>query len=220
MASIFDVPADQLIEKVAEELKKNDKIKQPQWAEFAKTGPHNERPPLRKDWWYIRTASVLRYVSVRKVIGVSKLRTKYGGKKNKGAAPEEFYKASGNILRKILQQLEAAGLVQKKEKGIHKGRTLTKEGESILGKCSSTIYKPKPKKAEPKPPEKPTVKKPEIKQEAPKPQVKKLPKEGLQTRKERSSFVSQKSEISGKSKTFEKEAPQKKHETKPEQKNG
>ena len=39
-------------------------------------------------------------------IGVSKLRTKYGGKKNRGHKPEHFYKGSGSVARKVLQQFE------------------------------------------------------------------------------------------------------------------
>ena len=45
MTTVFDVPADLLIEKVAEEFKDNDKINSPAWSNFVKTGVHKERKP-------------------------------------------------------------------------------------------------------------------------------------------------------------------------------
>ena len=45
MTTVFDVPADLLIKKVAEEFKENDKINSPAWSNFVKTGVHKERKP-------------------------------------------------------------------------------------------------------------------------------------------------------------------------------
>lgn len=45
MTTVFDVPADLLIKKVAEEFKNNDKINSPAWSNFVKTGVHKERKP-------------------------------------------------------------------------------------------------------------------------------------------------------------------------------
>lgn len=147
MASIYDVEPQELIEKTAEELKKIDSIKPPEWAPFVKTGGHKERPPVKQDWWYVRAASILRTLYKIGPVGVSKLKTKYGGKKNRGVKPEEFRKASGNILRKILQQLEKAGLAKKVDKGVNKGRVITPKGKSMLDKVASGIVgkAPKPK---------------------------------------------------------------------------
>ena len=58
MPTMYDADAQELIEKAAEELKKIPEIKPPEWAAFAKTGMHKERPPAKNDWWYLRTASV------------------------------------------------------------------------------------------------------------------------------------------------------------------
>jgi len=147
---LYDVDISELIEKTAEELKKIAEIKPPEWAVFVKTGVHKERPPANKDWWYTRAASILRIVDKLGAVGVSKLRTKYGGKKNKGAEPERFYKGSGNIIRKILQQLEKAELVKKQEKAIHKGRIITAKGVSLLNTAAKKIERVKPVKAEKK----------------------------------------------------------------------
>ena len=139
MTNVYDVPKGKLIENTAEELKKIPEIRAPDWASYVKTGMSRERPPLRKDWWMIRAAAVLRWVKERGPVGVSKLRTKFGGKKNRGVKPDKFYKASGNILRKILQQLESAGLVIKKADTPRKGRVITPKGVSLLDKVSNSI---------------------------------------------------------------------------------
>src|SRR3989344_2880645 len=135
MTSIRDYKASETIAKVKQELKKIDTINPPEWSKFVKTGAHKERTPVEKDWWYTRCASVLRRVYLYGPIGVSKLRVKYGGKKNRGHKPEKFYMGSGNILRKVLQQLEKAELVKYKKEGIRKGRIITSKGESLLHKA-------------------------------------------------------------------------------------
>lgn len=159
MTNIYDVNPNELIERVAEDLKKNDSIKPPEWAAFVKTGLHKERRPTRADWWYIRSAAVLRSVWKLGPIGVSKLRVKYGGRKNNGMAPEHHARGTGSILRKALQQLETAGLVKKGEK--RPGRVITPQGMSLLGKAAVVVRGPKKVQA-------PPVKAPEPKKVVPK----------------------------------------------------
>lgn len=139
MATIHDVDSQKLIERAGEELKKVESITPPEWALFVKTGRHKERPPVKHDWWYIRAASIIRKIYLRGPVGVSKLRTLYGGKKNRGYKPEHFYRGSGNIIRKILQQLTKAGYVKESKKGIHKGRIITKEGKEFLNRIAAMV---------------------------------------------------------------------------------
>ena len=73
MTLVNEVSANDLIPKVAEELKKLDEMQPPKWAAFCKTGMHRERPPTDDDWWYVRAAAILRTVALRGPIGVSKL---------------------------------------------------------------------------------------------------------------------------------------------------
>ncbi len=134
MATMYDVKPSELVSGAAEELKKT-KIKIPDWAKVVKTGAGQERPPVGHNWWYMRAASILRKVSLRGPIGVSKLRSMYGTKKNRGVRPERFYRGSGKIVRVILQQLEAEGFVKKVEKGVHKGKIITPKGQSFLDKA-------------------------------------------------------------------------------------
>lgn len=139
MTSIYDCDPSELVEKTAEEMKKLSNIKAPQWASIVKTGMHKERPPIKNDWWYTRAASILRKVYALGPIGVSKLRTHYGGKKNRGYKPERFYKGSGSIVRKIIQQLEKEGLVKTDLKSQHKGRLLTAKGKKFSDDVASKI---------------------------------------------------------------------------------
>ncbi len=167
MTTIHEVNADQLIKKAAEELKKLPELKPPRWAAFVKTGMHKERPPVDPDWWYIRAAAVLRKIALLGPVGVSKLRTKFGGRKRRGHKPEHFYKGSGNIIRKILQALEKAGLIKQAQKGVHKGRILTVKGNSFLLNIVSQITGKPIARKEKKKKEKPEKEKAE-KEEKPK----------------------------------------------------
>ena len=134
MATIYDTNPNALINKAAEELKKQ--IKEPEWAKFVKTGVATDRPPAETDWWYKRAASILRSVYLKGPIGTNKLRHKYSSKKNRGYKPEKTFNAGGKIIRTILQQLEKAELIQKGEKDKHKGRLVTPKGKSFLDKLS------------------------------------------------------------------------------------
>src|SRR3989338_6048677 len=110
------------------------------WAHFVKTGVHKERAPTNDKWWFVRAASVLRSIYKLGPVGVSKLTKKYGGRKRRGHQPPEFRPASGNILRKILQQLEKETLVKQNAKGVHKGRIVTTKGKSFLDTIAGQVY--------------------------------------------------------------------------------
>jgi small subunit ribosomal protein S19e len=71
-------------------------------------------------------------------LGIERLRGEYGGRKDYGVKPEHFVKAGGAIIRKALQQLEAAGLVEKLQ---NKGRRLTREGRKLLEMLSEEVEK-------------------------------------------------------------------------------
>lgn len=133
MPTVYDVDANSLVERAAQELKKVESVQIPKWAIFVKTGHAKERPPDNLDWWYFRAASVLRKLYIKEgPIGVSKLRTVYGSKKNRGHKPEVRYRAPGKMLRVMLQQLEKAGFAKQTEKKGHKGRVITPKGKAFL----------------------------------------------------------------------------------------
>uniref|UniRef100_A0A7J2TJ56 Small ribosomal subunit protein eS19 n=1 Tax=Archaeoglobus fulgidus TaxID=2234 RepID=A0A7J2TJ56_ARCFL len=133
--SVYDVPADLLIKRVAENLK--NVITPPEWANFVKTGVNRERAPEQKDWWYLRVASILRRIYIDGPVGIERLRTFYGGRKRRGVRLAHFAKGSGAIIRKALQQLEQLGYVAK----TNEGRVITAEGRSFLDKIANEIKK-------------------------------------------------------------------------------
>ncbi|MCK5671317.1 30S ribosomal protein S19e [Candidatus Bathyarchaeota archaeon] len=137
MTTAYDVPADVLINRLSGYMKENIREIQPaDWAGYVKTGSHVERMPQNPDWWYVRSASVLRKLYMKGPVGVSRLRRDYGGRKRRGVRPAHFAKAGGNILRSVLQQLEQAGLAQKDGT---KGRVVSGKGRSLLDAMSTQI---------------------------------------------------------------------------------
>ena len=92
----------------------------PEWAQFAESGAHRETLPKNPDWWFIRAASMLRVINAKGPIGVGKLRTRYGGRKNRGVRPDRFALASGKVIRTILQQLETAELIKQAQENFTK----------------------------------------------------------------------------------------------------
>lgn len=117
---------------LAETIKKSDEFEKPEWISFVKTSAHKERPNIDPDFWYKRAASILRQAYIRGIVGVNRLRTRYGGKKKRGSKPSEFRAGGGKIIRKILQQAEAAGLMEKVNNGKHSGRKLTEKGKKFM----------------------------------------------------------------------------------------
>ncbi len=132
MTSIYDADIQESIEKLGASLKTI--IKAPEWSKTVKTSAGKERPPSRDDWYCIRAAAILITIYKRGPIGTQKLRVKYGTKKRRGHSPAKFQKASGKIIRSIVQLLEKEGLVSYKKKGIHQGRIITAKGRSFVDK--------------------------------------------------------------------------------------
>jgi len=134
-----DVPPQQFIDKLAKYLKENiDQIQPTPWAAFAKTGSHVEKQPQNPDWWYTRSASILRKVYAHEPIGLEKLRADYGGRKGFSVRPNHAAKAGGSNIRKVLQQLESAGLVQTAKS---QGRKMTPKGRKLLQEVAEDLYK-------------------------------------------------------------------------------
>jgi small subunit ribosomal protein S19e len=140
VVSVREVPADLFISRLAEKLREEmgERISPPPWAIYVKTGVSKERPPDSVDWWYVRAASILRKLYISgEPLGIERLRTIYGSRKRRGSAPPHFRKAGGSIIRKILQQLERAGLVAR----TRKGRVLTPRGRSYLDNVAFEVYR-------------------------------------------------------------------------------
>ncbi len=127
--TVRDIDPKALLTMLKEELKKLSQLQPPLWSHYVKTGAHKERLPEQPDWWHMRAASLLRRVYMDGPVGISRLRSYYGGRQNRGQSPERFRRAGGKIIRTILQQLEQAGLMKRVERG---GRKVTPRGAAML----------------------------------------------------------------------------------------
>jgi small subunit ribosomal protein S19e len=128
---IYTLSHREFNEKLAKAIKEIPEFQQPEWSFFVKSSVARERPPFDEDFWYKRVASILRQAYIQRIIGVNKLKTRYGGRKDRGARPAKFQKGSGKIIRTIFQQAEKAGLVEF-VKGKKPGRKLTEQGKKLL----------------------------------------------------------------------------------------
>jgi len=138
MPTAFDVPAEPLLKRVAEALRKEAGVEPPVWASFAKTGIHKEKAPSSSDWWYVRAAAVLRKVYVKGPIGSTRLSAEYGGKADNGSAPSHAQRGSRAISRLMLKQLEKAGYVQAIPK---QGRRISAKGQKLLDSVAREVLK-------------------------------------------------------------------------------
>lgn len=136
MVNVYDVPSAKLLGALAEEVKKLPGMDAPEWSMFAKTGSHAERPPLSQDWWFARAASILRKLYLHGPLGIGDLARGYGGSKAVAYFPKHHRDAGSSSIRKILKELEQAGLVGKSPKG----RLLTPKGTAMLDKISKAIF--------------------------------------------------------------------------------
>jgi len=116
---------------LAEALKNVEEFKKPEWTDFVKTGTNKQRPTTEENFWHKRAASILRQLYIKGIVGVERLRTRYGGRKDRGVKPAIFVKGGGKIIRVILQQADAAGFTEK-VKGKRSGRQITKKGIDFM----------------------------------------------------------------------------------------
>jgi len=134
MVTAYDVTANKLIEKTADELKKMG-IASPEYLKFVKSGAHAVRKPQQTDFWYLRLASLLRQAYTKGKVGVNSLRTHYGGRQKRGRQREHHRDAAGSIIRRGLQALEKHDLIKKEKVG----RTLTPKGRALLDKVAKEV---------------------------------------------------------------------------------
>jgi small subunit ribosomal protein S19e len=68
-------------------------------------------------------------------VGVQRLRSLYGGRKNRGVKPDAHERSGGSVIREALQQLEKAGYV----KSVKGGRVVTAQGMAFLDRVATEI---------------------------------------------------------------------------------
>jgi small subunit ribosomal protein S19e len=140
MATMYDVPIEDLIEAVAEKFGDEDAIERPEWMTIAKTGSSRELPPEQEDFWERRCASLLRKVAKDGPVGVDRLATEYGGPKSGTTryrvSPVHREDGSEKVIRVGLQQLADAGYVQVAD---GEGRRITGDGRSFLDATATEV---------------------------------------------------------------------------------
>lgn len=124
-----------LVVSVAGLLEGSKLVAPPEWVQFVKSGSHAERVPQSPKFWFERCASILLTVD-RKVVGVQRLRNKYGGRTSNTVSRSHHRKSGGKMIRTAFQQLEKAGLVEKKLK---LGRTITPAGKALIAKAEKAL---------------------------------------------------------------------------------
>jgi small subunit ribosomal protein S19e len=125
-----------LLPRLATELRSRDAVRPPEWASFVKTGVHKQKAPDQVDWWYLRSASVLRKIHLRGPVGIERLAGEYGGKRDRGSAPYHARSGSRSVTREIVQQLQGSGLVRAEK---NKGRRITPAGQKLLDGISREV---------------------------------------------------------------------------------
>ncbi len=136
MANIFEADAQKLINLASSRLKESG-IAKPAYIPYVKTGPGKERVPASEDFFYFRCASVLRQVYMNGPIGISKLRTKYGAKRQHVVHRHHHARSGGSIIKDAFDALEKKGYI----KTTKQGRVMTPAGKSFLDKLSNEIIK-------------------------------------------------------------------------------
>ena len=136
MANVFDVDGSALIKKVAEKLRESG-VKKPDYVDFVKSGPSKERVPSDKDFWYVRCASILRQVYLNGPVGISRLRTRYGGRRRHWVRRHHHYRSGGSMIKDAFEVLEKLNYVKKTPKG----RIITPAGRAFMDKASNELIR-------------------------------------------------------------------------------
>ena len=138
LPTALEAPSQKLVEELALRLEKEvPEISPPEWSQLAKTASFKQRPPSDPKWWYKRAASILRVIYVKGPIGISKLRSRYGGRKDLPMRKAHYARSGSSAIRKILHQLGAAGLIAPEKKG----RAITPKGRSMLDSVAKEMLR-------------------------------------------------------------------------------
>merc|ERR1712230_200719 len=117
--TVKDVPADEFIKACAEFLKRQPKFDVPKYHDIVKTGVIKEFAPFDEDWFYVRSASILRKVYLRR-----------------GTRKAHFATASGAIIRKAMLELEKLEMMEHCSDG---GRIITSKGRAEMDRIAGNI---------------------------------------------------------------------------------
>eukprot|EP00999_Lentomonas_sp_LEN2_P001210 NODE_2226_length_621_cov_309.123482_g2176_i0.p2 GENE.NODE_2226_length_621_cov_309.123482_g2176_i0~~NODE_2226_length_621_cov_309.123482_g2176_i0.p2 ORF type:complete len:154 (+),score=38.14 NODE_2226_length_621_cov_309.123482_g2176_i0:77-538(+) len=135
-ACVKDVSHADFISAAAAQFKREGQLELPKNWEFQKMASWKQYSPYDQDWFYIRTASLLRRLYVRGGTGIGGLQKHYGGARKRGVCPVHHADASAGVIRHCLHQLENKGLVEHDENG---GRRVSKSGRKMCDQIAQRV---------------------------------------------------------------------------------
>ena len=136
---VQDVDANEWIEAFAQHLKAQGKLEIPEFVDYAKTGISRVLPPSNPDWFYVKSAAILRRIYIRPFTGIGGLKKVFGSTWGQ-SRPLHFKKASGSVIRKSLQGLEGLNLIAKSD---DEGRIITKAGRRDCDRIALKVSRAK-----------------------------------------------------------------------------
>jgi len=131
MTTLYDVPANKLIELTATKLKSDERFIPPEWASWVKTGMHREHPPQNDDWWYVRCAALLRRIAMDGPLARS------DSARSTEAKPTTRQNLS-DLSREWLNNSKSDATTRERGfvKTTPKGREISSQGRSLLDKSA------------------------------------------------------------------------------------
>ncbi|OAG31315.1 small subunit ribosomal protein S19e [Nematocida displodere] len=140
---IEEICPAKFIATLSKALEDEKKITPPADTAHIKTGHGRQIAPEEENWYFVRTASILRKLYIEELTNPEKSRhgfgtmwfaRVYGGAKNNGHKPSHVVSGSKSLVRRILQSLEGLKFVSQIPNG---GRKLTATGLSYLGEVAN-----------------------------------------------------------------------------------
>ena len=138
-SNVREVPPQLFIDTLAKHFETTRLFSIPEWTDLIKTGSLKQMPPNFTNWYYTRTASIVRQVYLHPGTSVESLRNYYGKNVDSGFTPNHHGKASGKVIRSCLQDLEKIGWIKQSEDKI--GRMITDKGQKQLDILAQEVAK-------------------------------------------------------------------------------
>jgi small subunit ribosomal protein S19e len=116
-------------------LKDSGKLKLPVDWDIIKTGRGRERAPEDDDWYYLRTAAVVRQLALSETVTIAAIARRYGNWKNRGVRPSKFVECDESLCCSVFDNLEDmrwVNLVSKADVTADRAYGLTDKAREIV----------------------------------------------------------------------------------------
>ncbi|KII62427.1 40S ribosomal protein S19-1 [Thelohanellus kitauei] len=137
MPGVCDVDPSEFVFELSKSLQKKSGIELPEFTTFCKTSHGKEHAPYRKDWFFVRMASMARRLYTEQGMGVGHFTRIYGVGKRNGTRPKHHVDGSGSVSRKALQLLGKLNIVEIDQ--VNGGRRLTAQGRKELDAVANVV---------------------------------------------------------------------------------